>query len=161
MACARNTDCRTRRMVGYPAPGRRTRGPRTARRACRRQPAPALGSIPSVVSPSSNLHSGGAINPTNRRASGTDHCSRSTTVGVGETCAVAANMYIARARGMESIHNVVGCEFRGSDARKSQWIFRSSACRHASEPLQRMPVVNFDHPTLHGDSRLAERRKGA
>ncbi|RVI99094.1 hypothetical protein CN193_21705 [Sinorhizobium meliloti] len=80
---------------------------------------------------------------------------RSTTVGVGETCAVAANMYIARARGMESIDNVVGCEFRGSDARKSQWIFRSSACRHASEPLQRMPVMNFDHPTLHGESRLA------
>ncbi|MHC2355937.1 hypothetical protein ACVMB3_005458 [Sinorhizobium meliloti] len=42
--------------------------------------------------------------PTNRRASETDHCSRSTTVGVGETCAVAANMYITHARGMESIH---------------------------------------------------------
>lgn len=136
------------------------RGPRTARRACRRQPAPALGAIPSVVSPSSNLHFGAAI------IRQIDEPPKPIIVPdqqplVSERRAQSPQTCILLTREAWRVSIRVGCEFRGSGARRSKRIFRSSACSDASEPLQRMPVVNFDHPTLHCDARLAERRKGA
>lgn len=36
-----------------------------------------------------------------------------------------------------------------------------SCCCSGLDPLQRVPVVNVDHPTLYGDPGLAQRRKGA